>query len=59
MEILKGDDVTNGGVAARGRFTIAGAITDKGKVTDYRTVNGARGADPPCRRRAQKAPSPS
>jgi hypothetical protein len=34
-EILKGDDVTNGGVAARGRFTISGVIADKGKVTDY------------------------
>jgi hypothetical protein len=39
-EIPKGDDVTNGGVAGKGRFTISGAITDKGKVTDYRTVKG-------------------
>ena len=33
-------DVTDGGVAGRGRFRISGAITDKGKVTDYRTVKG-------------------
>jgi hypothetical protein len=39
-EILKGDDVTNGGVAARGRFTMSGVIADKGKLTDYRTVKG-------------------
>jgi hypothetical protein len=37
-EIPKGDDVTNGGVAGRGRFTMSGVITDKGKATDYRTV---------------------
>jgi hypothetical protein len=39
-EISKGDDVTHGGVAGRGRFRISGAIIDKGKVTDYRTVKG-------------------
>jgi hypothetical protein len=39
-EILKGVDVTNGGVAAKGRFRITGVITDKGKLTDYRTVRG-------------------
>ena len=37
-ETLGGAEVTNGGVAARGHFRISGAITDKGKVTDYRTV---------------------
>jgi hypothetical protein len=40
-ETLIGEDVTNGGVAARGRFTISGVITDTGRVTDYRTVKGA------------------
>ncbi len=39
-ETLKGSDVTDGGVAGRGRFRISGAITDKGKVTDFRTVKG-------------------
>lgn len=39
-ENLKATDVTNGGVAGRGGFRISGAITDKGKVTDYRTVKG-------------------
>ena len=39
-EVLIGDDVTDGGVSARGRFTIRGAITDEGKVTDFRTVKG-------------------
>ena len=39
-ETLAGSDVTDGGVAGRGRFRISGAITDKGKVTDYRTVKG-------------------
>ena len=32
--------MTSGGVAATGRFTISGAITDKGRVTDYRTPKG-------------------
>src|ERR1700742_1800879 len=40
-ETLSGSDVTDGGVAGRGRFRISGAITDKGKVTDFRTVNGS------------------
>jgi hypothetical protein len=39
-ETLTGSDVTDGGVAGRGRFRISGAITDKGKVTDFRTVKG-------------------
>lgn len=54
-EMLEGDDVTNGGVAARGHFRFSGAITDQGTVTDYRTAKsgvalirrvtvGARGA---------------
>src|SRR5262245_19750620 len=33
-------DVTDRGVAGRGRFRISGAITDRGKVTDFRTVKG-------------------
>lgn len=41
-EVLKAEDVTDGGVAGTGRFTISGAIGDKGTVTDYRTVKGAR-----------------
>lgn len=40
-EILKAEDITNGSVSGRGRFTFAGAITDKGRVTDYRTANGS------------------
>jgi len=40
-ETLSGSDVTDGGVAGRGRFRISGAITDKGKVTDHRTVKGS------------------
>ena len=39
-ETRTGSDVTDGGVAGRGRFRISGVITDKGKVTDHRTVNG-------------------
>ena len=39
-ETRTGGDVTDGGVAGRGRFSISGAITDEGKVTDYRTVKG-------------------
>jgi hypothetical protein len=39
-ETLLAQDVTNGGVAATGHFTISGAITDKGRVTDYRTPKG-------------------
>ena len=39
-EVLKTPEVTNGGFAGGGRFTISGAITDKGHVTDYRTVKG-------------------
>lgn len=41
-QTLVGDDVTNGGVAARGRFSISGALTDTGSVTDYRTVKGGK-----------------
>lgn len=40
-ETLTPPYVTNGGVAATGRFSISGAIHAKGKVTDYRTVMGA------------------
>jgi hypothetical protein len=39
-ETLKSEDVTNGGVAATGHFTISGAIADAGAITDYRTVTG-------------------
>jgi len=39
-ETLKSQDVTNGGIAGTGHFTISGAISDKGKVTDYRTLKG-------------------
>jgi hypothetical protein len=39
-EILKPQDVRDGGVSGTGRFTISGAITDKGTVTDYRKVKG-------------------
>ena len=40
-EILKQPHVTNGGVAGtNGRFTITGAITDKGRLIDYRTQKG-------------------
>lgn len=35
-----GQDVSNGGVAGRGRFTASGAITATGKVVAYRTVRG-------------------
>ncbi len=35
-----GQDVTNGGVAGKGRFTATGAITDKGTDVAYRTVKG-------------------
>jgi hypothetical protein len=34
-------DVTDGTVAGIGHFTASGAITDKGKVTGYRTLKGA------------------
>jgi hypothetical protein len=34
-------EVTNGGVAGRGRFTAAGAIRDKGTEVTYRTMRGA------------------
>jgi hypothetical protein len=40
-ETLKSQDVTNGGVSGTGHFTISGAISDKGKVTDYRTAKGS------------------
>jgi len=39
-ETLKEPHVTNGGVAGRGRFTISGAIADKGTLIDYRTQEG-------------------
>jgi hypothetical protein len=39
--LLKGSDVTNGGVAPTGRFTASGAITDKGTFRDYRTQKGS------------------
>ena len=39
-ETRTGSDVREGGVAGTGRFRISGVITDKGKVTDYRTVKG-------------------
>ena len=39
-ETLKSDDVTTGGVAGTGHFTISGAIADAGAITDYRTVTG-------------------
>jgi len=35
-----GQDVTNGGVSGRGRFTATGAISDSGSVVAYRTVKG-------------------
>jgi len=39
-ETRTGGDIRDGGVAGRGRFRISGAISDRGKVTDYRTVKG-------------------
>lgn len=33
----QGDEVTNGGLAGRGRFTASGAISTQGKVAVYRT----------------------
>lgn len=39
-ETLIGDDVTDGGIAAKGRFSMSGALTDTGSITDYRTVKG-------------------
>ena len=36
-----GGEVTNGGVAGRGRFVAAGAIRDKGNEVTYRTMRGA------------------
>jgi hypothetical protein len=39
-EKLKPQDVTDGGVAGTGHFTITGAISDAGKATDYRTERG-------------------
>ena len=35
-----GQDVTNGGVSGRGRFTATGAISDSGSVVAYRTLKG-------------------
>jgi hypothetical protein len=35
-----GQDVTNGGVSGKGRFTSTGAIVDAGTVVAYRTVKG-------------------
>jgi hypothetical protein len=34
----QGDSVTNGGVAGIGDFTTSGVISERGKVTVYRTV---------------------
>jgi hypothetical protein len=34
------NDVTNGGVASTGRFTLTGAINDRGTYIDYRSVRG-------------------
>ena len=39
-ETPTGEDVTDGGVAGRGRFRMSGVISDKGRVTDFRTVKG-------------------
>jgi hypothetical protein len=39
-ETLLAQNVKSGGVAATGHFMISGAITDKGRVTDYRTPKG-------------------
>jgi hypothetical protein len=39
-ETLKSQDVTDGGVAGTGQFTISGTISDAGRVTDYRTMKG-------------------
>jgi hypothetical protein len=39
-EILKDQDVKNGGVAGTGHCTLTGAISDKGRVTDYRRMRG-------------------
>ncbi len=36
-----GQDVTNGGVAGKGKFTATGAITDQGTDVAYRTVKGS------------------
>jgi hypothetical protein len=41
-EVLRSQDVTDGSVAGAGRFVIAGPITDRGTVTDYRTVRGTK-----------------
>ena len=35
-----GQDVSNGGVSGRGRFTATGAISDAGSVVAYRTLKG-------------------
>ena len=39
-ETLTPQNITNGGVAGTGRFSITGAAIDNGNVTDYRTVKG-------------------
>lgn len=39
-ETLKSEEVTDGGVAGTGHFTMSGAISDAGAVTDYRTAKG-------------------
>ena len=41
-ETLKSEDVTDGGVAGTGHFTMSGAIADAGTVTDYRTEKGKK-----------------
>ena len=35
-----GQDVTNGGIAGRGTFTLKGVLSDSGKVVAYRRVKG-------------------
>lgn len=37
---LTANEVTNGGVSAKGRCVASGAIIDKGTFTDYRTTPG-------------------
>jgi hypothetical protein len=39
-QTMKNQDVTDGGIAGTGHFTISVAISDAGAVTDHRTVKG-------------------
>ena len=41
-EKLSATDVTDGEVSGVGHFKTSGAITDAGRVTDYRTVKGSK-----------------